>query len=63
MRVSTIEAAGVERVPFTSGILVGIGEHTDEIVDSLFELARIQAEYGHLQEIIIQTSEPRLTHP
>jgi 7,8-didemethyl-8-hydroxy-5-deazariboflavin synthase CofG subunit len=54
LRVSTIEAAGDQRVPFTSGILVGIGETIDEIVDSLFALASIQARYGHIQEVIVQ---------
>ncbi len=54
VRMATIRAAGVERVPFTSGILVGIGERTDEIVDSLFALAAVHAEYGHVQEVIVQ---------
>lgn len=53
-RVATIEAAGRERVPFTSGILVGIGETAAEIVDSLFALAELQRRHGHLQEVIIQ---------
>ena len=54
VRVATIEAAGRLRVPFTSGILVGIGESNAEIVDSLFALAAIEARYGHIQEFIIQ---------
>jgi FO synthase len=54
LRVATIEAAGRHEVPFTSGVLVGIGETADELVDSLFALADLQARWGHLQEIIVQ---------
>lgn len=54
VRVDTIRAAGRQKVPFTSGILVGIGETPAEIVDSLFALAELQGEYGHIQEFIIQ---------
>ena len=54
VRVETIRAAGRQKVPFTSGILVGIGETAQEIVASLFALADLQAEYGHIQEFIIQ---------
>lgn len=53
-RVATIEAAGRAKVPFTTGILVGIGETEAEVVDSLLALAGIQRRYGHLQEFIIQ---------
>ncbi|MGI9529622.1 MAG: 7,8-didemethyl-8-hydroxy-5-deazariboflavin synthase CofG [Acidimicrobiia bacterium] len=53
-RVETIEEAGRQRVPFTTGILVGIGEDEGEVVDSLFALADLQDRYGHLQEFIIQ---------
>lgn len=54
VRVETIRAAGRQKVPFTSGILVGIGETPSEIVDSLFALAELQREHGHIQEFIIQ---------
>lgn len=54
VRVDTIVAAGRQKVPFTSGILVGIGETPTEVVDSLFALAELQDEYGHIQEFIIQ---------
>ncbi|MEX0757063.1 MAG: 7,8-didemethyl-8-hydroxy-5-deazariboflavin synthase CofG, partial [Acidimicrobiia bacterium] len=53
-RVDTIEAAGAEHVPFTSGILVGIGENNAEIVDSLLALSALHAEGGQIQEVIIQ---------
>jgi FO synthase len=54
VRVETIRAAGRQKVPFTSGILVGIGETPAEVVKSLFALADLQTEYGHIQEFIIQ---------
>ncbi len=54
VRVETIRDAGRLNVPFTSGILVGIGENIGEIVDSLFALGDLQRERGHIQEFIIQ---------
>ncbi len=54
VRVATIEAAGRQHVPFTSGILVGIGETNEEIVDSLLALAELHQRWGHIQEIIVQ---------
>ncbi len=53
-RVATIEAAGRCKVPFTSGVLVGIGETADELVDSLFALAELHRRWGNLQEVIVQ---------
>jgi FO synthase len=54
VRLETIRAAGELRIPFTSGILVGIGETPAERIEALEALARLQREYGHLQEIILQ---------
>ncbi len=59
-RLETIEAAGELRIPFTSGILVGIGETEDERVESLEALAGVHSRHGHLQEIILQNFVP---HP
>ncbi|MBW3652986.1 MAG: 5-amino-6-(D-ribitylamino)uracil--L-tyrosine 4-hydroxyphenyl transferase CofH [Actinobacteria bacterium] len=53
-RLETIRAAGVLRIPFTSGILVGIGEQAEERVAALEALAAVHAEHGHLQEVILQ---------
>ena len=57
-RLATIEAAGALKIPFTSGILVGIGETDDEQVESLEALADLHREYGHLQEVILQNFVP-----
>jgi FO synthase len=59
-RLATIEAAGELKIPFTSGILVGIGETEDERVESLEALAKLHERYGHLQEVILQNFVP---HP
>src|SRR3954462_9728118 len=59
-RLDTIRAAGELKIPFTSGILVGIGETLDERVAALEALAELQHEYGHLQEVILQNFVP---HP
>ena len=53
-RLETIRLAGVARVPFTTGILIGIGETRTERLDALFALARLHEHYGHIQEIIVQ---------
>jgi FO synthase len=57
-RLETIRAAGELRIPFTSGILVGIGESEDERVASLEAIAAVHAEYGHIQEVILQNFVP-----
>ena len=57
-RLRTIRAAGELRIPFTSGILVGIGETEDERIASLEALADVHEEYGHLQEVILQNFVP-----
>jgi len=57
-RLDTIRAAGELRIPFTSGILVGIGETEQERLESLQALAAVHAEFGHLQEVILQNFVP-----
>ena len=59
-RLAVIEEAGRQKVPFTSGILVGIGETVAERTASLEALARLNERYGHIQEVIIQNFVP---HP
>ncbi|MFN8204328.1 MAG: radical SAM protein [Solirubrobacteraceae bacterium] len=54
LRLATIRAAGELRIPFTSGILVGIGETRQDRLDALGALAEVHAQYGHLQEVILQ---------
>jgi FO synthase len=54
LRMQTIEDAGRLRVPFTTGLLVGIGETNREIVDSLLALAACWGQWHGIQEVIIQ---------
>jgi FO synthase subunit 1 len=57
-RLKTLENAGRLNVPFTSGLLIGIGESWAARAHSLLCLKRLHEEYGHLQEIIIQNVVP-----
>ncbi len=59
-RLETIRLAGELRIPFTTGILVGIGETPEERVEALGAIAAVHAEYGHIQEVILQNFVP---HP
>lgn len=59
LRMETIENAGKLKIPWTSGILVGIGETRRERVDSLFALREVSDRYGHVQEIIVQNFSPK----
>ncbi|MGO9975245.1 MAG: 5-amino-6-(D-ribitylamino)uracil--L-tyrosine 4-hydroxyphenyl transferase CofH [Solirubrobacteraceae bacterium] len=61
-RLETIRAAGELRIPFTSGILVGIGEREEERTEALETLAAVHAEYGHLQEVILQNFVPHQSY-
>ena len=54
VRLASMAEAGRQKVPFTSGILIGIGETREERIDSLLALRALQSEHGHIQEIIIQ---------
>jgi 7,8-didemethyl-8-hydroxy-5-deazariboflavin synthase CofH subunit/7,8-didemethyl-8-hydroxy-5-deazariboflavin synthase CofG subunit len=53
-RLRCIELAGEERIPFTSGLLIGIGETREERIDALLALRDVHAKHGHIQELIIQ---------
>ncbi|MED5473655.1 MAG: 5-amino-6-(D-ribitylamino)uracil--L-tyrosine 4-hydroxyphenyl transferase CofH [Pseudomonadota bacterium] len=54
VRLETIEEAGRQKVPFTTGLLIGIGETRAERVETLLALRECNDRYGHIQEIIIQ---------
>jgi FO synthase len=57
-RMATIEAAGKLKIPFTSGVLVGIGESERDRIAALERLAEVHERYGHLQEVILQNFVP-----
>ncbi|MFO0759217.1 MAG: 7,8-didemethyl-8-hydroxy-5-deazariboflavin synthase CofG [Byssovorax sp.] len=58
-RVAMIEEAGRQRIPFTTGILIGIGETRRERVESLLAIRDIGRAHGHIQEIIVQNFRAR----
>ena len=62
VRIETIAAAGELRIPFTSGILVGIGETDAERIASLEKLAELHGRYGHIQEVILQNFVPHQSY-
>jgi len=57
-RLNTIRAAGREGVPFTTGLLVGIGESWRDRAESLLAIADLHERYGHIQELIVQNVVP-----
>ena len=54
VRLATLQAAGELQVPFTTGILIGIGETRAERIDALLAIRELHEAYGHIQEVIIQ---------
>ena len=58
-RLATLEEAGRQAVPFTTGLLVGIGETRAERVEALLAIRALHDRYGHIQEIIIQNFVPK----
>ena len=58
VRLETIENAGKLKIPYTTGILIGIGETVEEIADSLLAIRDVYDEYGHIQEVMIQNFTP-----
>jgi len=68
VRLETIREAGRLQIPFTTGILIGIGETRAERVDSLLAIRRLHETYGHIQEVIVQNFRakphtPMAAHP
>ncbi len=58
-RLETIRQAGVLRIPFTTGLLVGIGETRSERIDALLKVRDLHDAHGHIQELIIQNFKPK----
>ncbi len=63
VRLKVIERAGKLRIPFTTGLLIGIGESREDRVRSLQEIKKLHERYGHIQEVIIQPFEPKRGTP
>jgi len=63
VRLKTLEEAGKLRIPFTTGILIGIGENWAERIDALLAIRDLHARYGHIQEVIVQNFRAKPTIP
>jgi 7,8-didemethyl-8-hydroxy-5-deazariboflavin synthase len=59
VRMKTLKSAGELQMPMTTGLLVGIGETQEELIDSLFALRQLHETYGHIQEVIMQNFAPK----
>jgi 7,8-didemethyl-8-hydroxy-5-deazariboflavin synthase len=59
VRLKALENAGQLKIPLTTGLLVGIGEKPEELIDSLFTIEEINQKYGHIQEVIMQNFAPK----
>ena len=58
-RIATLKAAGDLKIPFTTGLLVGIGESRQDRIDAIETIAQIHHQHGHIQEVIIQNFLPK----
>jgi 7,8-didemethyl-8-hydroxy-5-deazariboflavin synthase CofG subunit len=59
IRLETIENAGILKIHLTTGILIGIGENIEEIIDSILLIGNINSKFGHIQEVILQNFRPK----
>jgi len=59
LRLNTIREAGKLQIPYTTGLLIGIGEKREDRIESLEAIAGLHREYGHIQEVIIQNFAPK----
>jgi FO synthase len=62
-RLRTIEEAGKQSVPFTTGLLIGIGETPEDRVDTLLAIRELHRRYGHIQEVIVQNFRAKPSIP
>lgn len=62
-RLRVIEDAGRRKIPFTTGILIGIGETLEERVDSLIAIRDLHEKHGHIQEVIVQNFRAKAATP
>jgi 7,8-didemethyl-8-hydroxy-5-deazariboflavin synthase CofG subunit len=58
-RLEVLENSGKLKIPMTTGILVGIGETPNEVIESIFEIKKLHEKYGNIQEVILQNFQPK----
>ncbi len=59
VRLKTMEDAGKLKIPFTTGLLIGIGETEEEVLHSIEKIKELNDRYGHIQEVIVQNFKPK----
>ena len=59
VRLEVLENSGKLKIPMTTGILVGIGETPQEIIESIFAIKKLHEKYGNIQEVILQNFQPK----
>ena len=59
VRLEALENSGKLRIPMTTGILIGIGETTKEVIDSILTIKQLHEKYGNIQEVILQNFQPK----
>jgi len=58
-RLQVLENSGKLGIPMTTGILIGIGETAEELIDSIFAIKQLHQKYGNIQEVILQNFQPK----
>ena len=58
-RLEALENTGKLKIPMTTGILIGIGETPEEVIESLFAIKDLHEKYGNIQEVILQNFQPK----
>ncbi len=58
-RLEVLENSGKLKIPMTTGILVGIGETPEEVIESIFAIKKLHDKYGNIQEVILQNFQPK----
>ena len=58
-RLEVLENSGKAGIPITTGILIGIGETPEEVIDSILAIKHLQQKYGNIQEVILQNFQPK----
>ncbi|MGI9565520.1 MAG: 7,8-didemethyl-8-hydroxy-5-deazariboflavin synthase subunit CofG [Nitrosopumilus sp.] len=58
-RLEVLENSGKLRIPMTTGILIGIGETAEEVIDSILTIKKLHKKYGNIQEVILQNFQPK----
>jgi FO synthase subunit 1 len=62
-RIKVLQNAGELKIPMTTGLLVGIGESPQELIDSIYAIKEIQDRYQNIQEVILQNFQPKIDTP